>query len=135
MHTFVWHVLAHPRVHEKLVSELDDAPLSETTRYQDSLTLPYFQACLTEAMRLQPAFAMNISRQVPPEGATVDGEFLPGGTAVALNGWVLHRNKEVFGHDADVFRPERWLEASEEQVKRMERLMIHVSVRACIDTI
>jgi cytochrome P450 len=34
---------------------------------------------------------------------------------------VIHQNKEVFGEDADVFRPERYLGATEEELQAMER--------------
>jgi cytochrome P450 len=46
----------------------------------------------------------------------------------------LHLNKKVFGEDAKVFRPERWLEASAEQLRVME--MAHIGFgrgrRVCI---
>lgn len=31
---------------------------------------------------------------------------------VGINAWVAHRNRAVFGEDADMFRPERWIEES-----------------------
>ena len=49
---------------------------------------------------------------------------MPGDVEVAVNGWVLHRDKEVFGVDADEYRPERWLEG---KAKEMERHMYQVS--------
>lgn len=94
--------------------------------YVQALDLSYFQACLKEAMRLRPAVGLNITRHVPKDGAELDGVFLTGDTRVAVNGWVLHRDKEIFGKDADVFRPERWLE-DEEIAKKMDRFMFQVS--------
>ena len=126
MQTFCWHVLANPRIYEKLVAEILSAPLSEVVQYQEAQSLPYFQACVKEALRTQPAFAMNICRKVPAGGAELDGTFFPENTEIAFNGWVVHRSKELYGEDAHIFRPERWLEVSEEQAKKMERLMIHV---------
>ena len=31
-------------------------------------------------------------------------------TIIGVNPWALHRNRDVFGPDAEDFRPERWLE-------------------------
>ena len=50
-----------------------------------------------------------------------DGKFVPGGTKIAWNVWSLLRRKEMFGEDASVFRPERWLEASTDKRIEMER--------------
>ena len=35
--------------------------------------------------------------------------------------WAIHRNINVFGPDANAFRPERWLDAPEAQLQKMER--------------
>lgn len=96
-------------------------------QYKEAQALEYFQACLKETMRLQPALGANITRMVPGEGTEVNGTWLPGGTQVALNAWVLHRDKDIFGTDADLFNPERWLSKDENCVKMMERCMFQVS--------
>ncbi|EHY53163.1 hypothetical protein HRR83_005992 [Exophiala dermatitidis] len=123
MQSFCWYVLANRRVYDKLVEELLTANLSEMVTYNEAQSLPYFQACLKEAMRIAPAVGLNITRKVPPGGAEINGVKLPAGTEVAVNGWVLHRDKSVFGEDADVYRPERWLEGDKEKIKLMDRCM------------
>jgi cytochrome P450 len=52
---------------------------------------------------------------------TLCQKYLPEGTIVGMNAWVLHRDKQVFGDDVETFRPERWLDASEEQQRLMNR--------------
>ena len=132
MQSFFWHILDSKPVYQSVVRELEKAvkggviPATGNLSWNESQNLPYLQACLKEAMRVRPAVGLNITRLVPPEGAELDGHFFPGGTTIATNGWVLHRDKDVFGQDADDFRPERWLE-DEEQAKRMERYMFQVS--------
>ena len=126
MQSFSHHVLREPAIYAKLKKENDEATaagkLSEMAQWNEVQALPYFQACLKEAMRVRPAVGLNITRLVPPEGSEIDGTWYPGGTRVALNGWVLHRN-EIFGRDPKVFRPERWLD---DDAKNMERYMFQV---------
>ncbi len=31
-------------------------------------------------------------------------------SGISANAWVIHQDKDVFGEDADIFRPERWME-------------------------
>jgi cytochrome P450 len=50
-------------------------------------------------------------------------------TVVGVNSWVAHANDEVFGPDAETFRPERWLE-SKEKASNMERSFMAVSAFA-----
>ena len=48
------------------------------------------------------------------------GFFLPGGTTIHLPQWAQLRRKDVYG-EADLFRPERWLE-DEEKTKYWEKI-------------
>ena len=128
MQSFFWEILNSPPIYANIVSEIEAAvrdgviPPTGNIGWSEAQNLPYLQACLKEAMRVRPAVGLNITRLVPPEGAELDGHRFPGGVAIAANGWVLHRDREVFGADADDFRPGRWLE-DEERARRMERFM------------
>lgn len=46
-----------------------------------------------------------------PNGDYVEGRFIPPGTRVAHSIWAVTHDVTVFGRDADIFRPERWIEA------------------------
>ena len=137
MQSFFHLLLSHPSSYSALLSEIDAASLSDPVTYAEAQNLPYFQACLKEAMRLRPAVGLNITRFVPPGGLEIDGTYVPGDVEVAVNGWVLHRDRDVFGADAERYRPERWLEGkggagvgggnSGAKVKEMERHMYQVS--------
>ncbi|KAI0533334.1 cytochrome P450 [Xylaria digitata] len=129
MQSFFWLTLTAPRVYAALKAEIDAAvasgtiPAAGNIEWTQSQNLPYFQACLKEAMRLRPAVGLNITRYAPaPDGVEIDGRHYPAGTRLAVNGWVLHRDQGIFGADAEFFRPERWLE-DEENARVMERYM------------
>lgn len=81
---------------------------------------------IQETLRIHPNTGTILERKVPREGAVIDDCQLPGGTIVGVNAWVLHRKKSIFGEDVDVFRPERWLEATEEKRLEMNRHLFTV---------
>ena len=128
-----YYLLKNPAMLRKLVAEIDTAVgdrncVREPITFAESRTLPYLQAVLKEAMRIHPAVGMLLERYVPQGGFTISGAHLPEGTIVGINPWVLHRNKEVYGQDADEFRPERWLEADTETLKAMDRSFLAVGL-------
>jgi cytochrome P450 len=77
-------------------------------------------------MRIHPAVGFPLERYVPEGGAEVCGYSLPAGTNISTSAPLMHMDKGVFGHDARIFRPERWLEASPEQLGLMDRTFIAV---------
>ena len=80
-----------------------------------------WQATIYEGLRRRPVGAGLFHKEVPPEGDTIDGKFIPGGTWIGLNQGTMIRSKALFGEDADSFRPERFLEADEEARIEMQR--------------
>ena len=130
MQSFFHLMLKHPEVYHNVQAEIDSAraqgQLSPMVTWNEAQALPWFQAALKEAMRCRPAVGLNITRLVPASGVELGGRFFKGGTRLAVNGWVLHRDRQIFGADADVYRPDRWLE-NEEKAKYMERHMFQVS--------
>lgn len=119
------HLLTSPSAYARLVSELDAAARdgrisSPVVTNAEAMALPYLSACIREGLRIYPPFGGLAGRVVPKEGVTLNGVFIPGGTAIALSSYGMMRKKAVFGEDADVFRPERWLEADQDRLKVME---------------
>lgn len=110
-----YHLLHNPRCLKLLLQELDDATKSgliqdsDIISWGDSQKLPYLDACIKETLRYHPAISLNLERVTPPEGIDIAGNYIPGGVVVSCNPWVLQRRKDVFGEDADIYRPERWL--------------------------
>ncbi|KFY24339.1 hypothetical protein V491_02193 [Pseudogymnoascus sp. VKM F-3775] len=116
---FLYYVLRDPRCTQKLVEEVDASAKAENISHGTVFSLevvnnmPFLQACMYEALRCHPAVGVSLGRVVPSVGMKVGGQFIPGGTAISANAWVIHLDKEIFGEDADKFRPERWMEDPE----------------------
>lgn len=139
-------LLKHPPALARLRREIDDA--ARAGRFSDYTTglvtwhesqslLPYLDMCVKEAFRLHPAPGLPLERVVPPGGLEIAGRFVPGGTIVGCSAWVLHRDRRIFGEDADEFRPERWEvrgPGDEARVKAMNGTLLHFGMgsRTCI---
>lgn len=119
------YVVGHPHCYLRLQQEVDEAfesgSLTEPCSYAAAVRLDYLQACIKEALRLHPPISMSLPRIVPSGGDIIDGRFFPAGTIVGVSPYLLHRNTDVWGADAAAFRPERWLDASEETIKTQAR--------------
>ncbi|KAI0836308.1 cytochrome P450 [Hypoxylon sp. FL0890] len=121
----ILHILATPRVYQRLKSEIasavQDGKASHPITQAEARTLPYLQAVVYEGLRIRPATTSHVSKEVPRGGDTINGKFIPEGTAIGLNFLPLLRSKAMFGEDADVFRPERYLEVDENTCIEMQR--------------
>ncbi|KAH8708660.1 Cytochrome P450 52A13 [Beauveria bassiana] len=94
-------------------------PYSE---HASSLTFESLKACshlqnlLSEVLRLHPVVPENSRRATRntmlPRGGGVDGNapvYIRKGEEVIYNVNVMHRRKDIWGDDADEFRPQRWI--------------------------
>lgn len=144
-----YYLLRNPTTLKKLKDEIDEAGRNGTfadtetglVTWHESQKLEYLDACIKEAFRLHPAPGLPLERITPPQGADIAGHFVPGGTIVGCSAWVIHRNKDIFGDDVEVFRPERWMvdenksrEKEDNRIKEMTGTMLQFGMgsRTCI---
>ncbi|TLD07773.1 hypothetical protein PgNI_10176 [Pyricularia grisea] len=121
----MYYLLKNPATMRTLRNEIDQfdkqGRLSHVPTFAESQQMPYLQAVFKEALRLHPATGLPMERVVPEGGAEISGRFFPEGTVVGINTWVAHRDKTIFGDDADAFRPERWIEGDPARIAEMNR--------------
>ncbi|MCJ1398067.1 hypothetical protein MMC11_001264 [Xylographa trunciseda] len=132
------YLIADPAVYAKLMAEIDAATrvghLSQMPQYHEvQQHCPYYVACLKESMRLHPSAPTILPRVVSKGGIIIDGKFVPEGMEVTANVWLVHRDVNIYGEDAEVFRPERWLE-SEDQAALFDKysLGFGYGARGCL---
>ena len=111
---FVNLVLENPAVNSKLMSEIAlfeqlGKLSSPVARYDETVAMPFFMACVHETLRYIPSVSMLLPRFAPEPGMLIEGIWVPGTAELAANPFVIHRNRKIFGLDANTFRPERWL--------------------------
>ena len=129
LRAILYHLLKNPAAMAKLTAEIDAAYASGTltspAQHSQVTKLPYLMAVCKEAARVWPSFQVIMPRCSPAGGLQLPNGFcVPAGYSVGINPYIVQRDLELFGNDARVFRPERWLEADKEQLRVMNATMI-----------
>jgi len=153
-------LLRHPRILTKLRAEIASTCTPNTILTRDILKrMPYLQNILKEspsptspspsstnrhaALRLYPSVPVNTRTAtrttVLPTGGGPDrasSVLIPKGSAVAFCVYAMHRRPDLFGMDAEVFRPERWDEGMPLQENTVNAkwgyLPFHGGPRVCL---
>lgn len=121
LRTIFYLSLKNPNVWKKLSQSVLAAPFAQLgslqlpAPYSQTRAIPYLEAVVREALRLYPGNLFPQERVVPAGGLKLpDGRFVPEGTALGFNAYAMHRNKAIWGPDAEEFRPERFLRSEDE---------------------
>ncbi|KAJ5890298.1 hypothetical protein N7504_011108 [Penicillium tannophilum] len=121
MRACLYYVCSNPLIYRKLQAELDEyfldreakgIPASQGSPYNEIRQLPYLHAVISEATRLHPSIMWQLLRKAPQD-LTVDGFTIPPGTNVGISPRAQNRDPDIWGEDANEFRPERWIEDEE----------------------
>lgn len=130
---------AHPHILKRTQMEIDEAYKNQeiatpSPTYEECLRLPLVNACVREGLRFV-ASTFPRRRWSPPGNAfELAGRYVPPGTSVAASACEIGRNRTLYGSNADEFDPDRWLKASEEDLRRWDTLDVHwgFGVRRCL---
>ncbi|EUC26959.1 hypothetical protein COCCADRAFT_112912 [Bipolaris zeicola 26-R-13] len=109
-----FHLARRPDIWNKLKEEIGTLQ-GKIPTYSALRDLKYLKYCINEALRLYPVVPINGRKAyvdtLLPVGGGADQKspiFVPKGTLVTYSVYVMQRRKDIFGEDADEFKPERW---------------------------
>ena len=107
-----------PDIYSKLQQEIDSSGIPMAPNFSQLKSLPYLRATLNEVQRLYPSAPENdrqaMTDTILPLGGGPDQKspvFVKKDSIVHWSSFALHRRKDLYGDDAEEFRPERWLDA------------------------
>ncbi|TVY60871.1 Benzoate 4-monooxygenase [Lachnellula suecica] len=107
-----------PGVLEKLRKELDAAIPAEidVPSFEMVKDLKYLNNVIQETMRIHSTSALGLPRLVPPgAGIEILGQHFPAYTVLSVPSYTIHHSTEIWGPDAEEFKPERWDNLTERQ--------------------
>jgi len=123
LRTLIANAITHPGICSRLQAEIDEAAAAGTASSPitdaEARKLPYLQACIKEALRIWPPIT-GIMPRISDEDAVICGIPIPAGTNIAWSAHAVMRNKDIFGVDAELYRPSRWIEADADQIRAMD---------------
>ena len=113
----------------------------ELPTFEQIKDMKYLRAVLNESLRLYPVVPENDREAevdtVLPVGGGEDGKspvFVKKGQIVHWSLYTMHRRKDLYGEDAELFKPERWLDEGGKKGLRVgwEYLPFNGGPRICI---
>ncbi|QIW97055.1 hypothetical protein AMS68_002573 [Peltaster fructicola] len=112
----LYHCLTKPDVIRKLQAELDAAlPSDDVPTFEQVKDLVYLDRVIQETLRIHSTSSQGLPRVVPPQGISLAGRHFPGGMVLSVPSYVMHHSVDIWGADAEEFRPERWEKITELQ--------------------
>ncbi|RLN05768.1 hypothetical protein BBI17_009655, partial [Phytophthora kernoviae] len=93
-------------IRKEIIEKLSEA---NAKTMEEINQLVYLEAALKETLRLHPSVPV-VPKHTLRDTTLSDGTFIPAGSFINLNNYSMARMSQVWGPDAEEFRPERWLD-------------------------
>lgn len=121
LNSLFYELSRNPEIWNKLKSEIyrefgdgDNVNFDNIT-FESMKKCTYLKWCINEALRLYPPIPLHVKSPIRdislPQGGGKHGEspaFAPKDSIIFFHVFAIQRLQEVYGKDADTFRPERW---------------------------
>uniref|UniRef100_A0A6B2LEY4 Cytochrome P450 n=1 Tax=Arcella intermedia TaxID=1963864 RepID=A0A6B2LEY4_9EUKA len=101
-------LLQSPECEEKVAREIEEVVGKEVVTMEHTRRLGYLRNVLDESLRMHPPGIPFNSRLCSKDVVLPNRARVPKGCHISYSPFVVHRLKEYWGEDADVFKPERW---------------------------
>ncbi|KAF9070001.1 cytochrome P450 [Rhodocollybia butyracea] len=115
--TFVVYCLSmYPEIMQRLRQEiLEKVGPSKRPTYDDIRDMKYLRAVINETLRLFPVVPFNVRDCIkattwPSPDPTQPPLYIPAGTPIPYSVLMMHRRKDLWGPDAEVFDPDRFID-------------------------
>ena len=110
MSILLYNLAKHPQIQEKCYEEIANILTDEDKEinYDTIAEMTYLEACIQETLRLYPIVLRN--QRYCSKDSSINGMVIKEGTGIIVPTWAMHRNSELFGEDAKMFVPERFLD-------------------------
>lgn len=95
----------------------------------DREKLPLVDSLIQEVIRFSPPAPLSVPRRAVCD-VVLNGRKVPMDAGLLINVYAVNRDTDIWGEDADEFKPERFLSASQEQISNGAN-SFGVGVRAC----
>ena len=137
-------VYRNQRVKKRLFDEIDavfganssgDEDGRDMPSYEEVKGMRYATAVFRETLRLYPPISGEqkcaAEADIIPTATNPTGVYIPRNTQVCWMPYMMGRSKNIWGIDAEQFRPERWLEM-EKQPSPFAYTVFNAGPRACL---
>ena len=128
MARLIWDTDCYSKLSQEIRSTFSN---EEAITFNAVNNLPYLNACLEEILRIHPPAPSGFPREVPPEGAVIDGHWIPGGVTVSVGPWAAAHNPLQF-REPDLFIPERWIDSAYDTDVKAASQPFSLGPRGCI---
>lgn len=92
--------------------------------------LTYLHCFIQEVLRLRPP--TPATAREASQNCTVDGVYIPKGTGIYIPNRSVNQDKDIWGEDADEFKPERWLNLPEKYNSTFSVMTFIAGAHHCI---
>ncbi|CBQ69575.1 related to Cytochrome P450 [Sporisorium reilianum SRZ2] len=127
----LWNLATHQDIQDKLRKECKELiDQDERPPYSAIKGLAYLDAVINESMRVTPPVPRTV--RIASKASYIDGLYVPKNTMLPISNRAINMDPEVWGPDADEYKPERWFNLPDKYDRTFSMITFIAGAHACI---